>query len=206
MYNVKMLNDGKATFGIFKNLSEVRSARLILNSLGFANSDIAVLYPSRKGPQDFEQRRQMIIKKGALIGSAVGGVVFFVISIFMTAQMGALGALASINPPPNLWALMTLNVVGLFSGLILGAAAGAMVGMGIPERAARRYGDYVDAGGILMSVHVEDAEKAHAAQAVLERTGAQDVNLLKETDGWNLVYSKVSENQKDQKPSIDLEN
>ena len=194
MYNVETMNNSKAAFGIFRNLGEVRAARSILNSMGFANADIAVLYPPHKGAQDFPQRQQNSVKKGAIIGAAIGGIILFVVSVFLTAQMNSVTSLNSIYSPPRFSELMTLSLVGLFSGLILGAACGALAGAGIPERAGRRYGDYVDAGGILMSVHVDDAEKAHTAQVVLEHSGAQDINLIQEKEGWDMVYSKVVEN------------
>lgn len=206
MYKVRNTNDNKAAFGIFRNPEEVRSARSILNSMGFTNSDIAVLYPQRKGPQDFPQRQQSSIKKGAIIGAAIGGIILFVVSIFLTAQINSINTLNSIYSPPRISELMTLSLVGLFSGIILGAACGALAGIGIPERAGKRYGDYLDAGGILMSIHVDGAEKAHTAQVVLEHSGAQDINLIQEKEGWDMVYSKVIQNTHHPKqPVMDVE-
>lgn len=205
MYRVENMEQSKAAFGIFKNNGEVRTARLILNSLGFTNSDIAILYPPHLGPQDFSQHQRNEVKHGAMIGAAIGGVLLFAAGVFLSARMSAIDLATSSPNNPQFYQLIVLGLVGLISGIILGAACGALAGIGIPERAGNRYGDYVDAGGILMSVHVDDANKAQAAQEILQRAGAQDVNLIQEKAGWDTVFTKIVRNQKPYENPIDVE-
>lgn len=205
MYKVENAGESKAAFGIFRNKSEVRSARLILNSLGFPNSDIAILYPPHPGAQDFPQRQRNEIKHGAMIGAVVGGVLLFAAAVILSARMSAIDLSTASTNNPRFYQLIVLGLLGMVSGAVLGAASGALVGIGIPARAGLRYGDYVDAGGILMSVHVENGDKAIAAQEVLERAGAQDVNLIKEKEGWDLVFTKIIENQKPHLGPINIE-
>ena len=57
----------------------------------------------------------------------------------------------------------------------VGGIAGALIGMGIPEYEARRYEGRIKDGGILLSVHCDDANWSAKAKQILERTGAQDV-------------------------------
>lgn len=205
MYNVENSDQNKAAFGVFKKNSEVRTARQILNSLGFTNSDIAILYPPHPGPQDFSQHQRSEVKHGAMIGAAIGGVLLFATAIFLSARMSAIDLGTSSTNTPHFYQLIILGIVALIGGIILGAATGALAGIGIPQRAGNRYGDYVDAGGILMSVHVDDANKAHTAQEVLAQTGAQDIHLIKEKEGWDLVYTKIVHNKKTNSNPIDVE-
>ena len=53
---------------------------------------------------------------------------------------------------------------------------GALVGMGIPEYEAKRYEGLVKDGGILLSVHSDDAEWTKRAKDILEAQGAKDVS------------------------------
>jgi hypothetical protein len=47
--------------------------------------------------------------------------------------------------------------------------------MGIPEYEAKRYEGRIKDGGILLSVHCDDANWSRKAKTILERTSAQDV-------------------------------
>ena len=205
MYNAEIMEHSKAAFGIFRRKSEVRTARLVLNSLGFTNSDIAIMYPPHPGPQDFSQHQGNEIKHGAMFGAIIGGVLLFAAAVVLSARMSAIELSSSSPNTPQFYHLIVLGFLGLISGVILGAACGALAGIGIPVRAGLRYGDYVDAGGILMSVHVEDANKAQAAQEILERSGAEDVNLIEEKEGWDLVFTKMTDNQKPQRTLITVD-
>jgi len=48
---------------------------------------------------------------------------------------------------------------------------------GIPEHAAKRYEVRVKEGGILLSVHSDNAEWTKRAKELLERTGAEDISV-----------------------------
>jgi hypothetical protein len=47
--------------------------------------------------------------------------------------------------------------------------------MGIPEFEAKRYEGMVKAGGILLSVHCDNADWVKRAKRVLEQTGGEDI-------------------------------
>jgi hypothetical protein len=64
--------------------------------------------------------------------------------------------------------------------------AGALGGMGIPEYEAKRYEKFVQDGGILLSVHVDDGDWKDKAEEILERSGATDISSTSE------VSQKVS--------------
>lgn len=182
--NHQHTTDGsKAAFGIFRRRSEVSAAKAALSANGFSRSDISVLYPSHPGAKDFPSRQKSTVRTGAMMGAAIGGLIFFLIGVAVSLR----------NPiiSESLLGQMLFVIAGFIGGAIFGAAAGALVGIGTPQRAELRYGDYVDAGGILMSVHVDNAEQADKAQKTLEQTGAQDINLISEGQGWETVYGKI---------------
>jgi len=68
-------------------------------------------------------------------------------------------------------ALAGVGVGGAVGGLI-----GALVGMGIPEHEAKRYEGRVKEGGILLSVHCDNADWVKRAKDILKNTGANDIS------------------------------
>jgi len=52
--------------------------------------------------------------------------------------------------------------------------------MGIPEYEAKRYESFITEGGMLLSVHCDDAAAAHRARALLDGFGATGVDKLRE--------------------------
>jgi len=58
----------------------------------------------------------------------------------------------------------------------LGGITGSLIGLGIPEYEAKRYAGRVKKGGILISVHCDDANWTKKAKAILLETGAEDVS------------------------------
>ena len=57
----------------------------------------------------------------------------------------------------------------------MGGIIGALVGIGIPEYEAKRYEGRIRDGGILLSVHCDNAEWVAKAKDVLKQTGADDI-------------------------------
>lgn len=85
----------------------------------------------------------------------------------------------------------------LTGGAFLGAACGALVGIGTPVDAVQRFGFYLDEGGILVAVDVDglsDELKNHAHQ-ILEQTNAQDISLLNEEQ----ILRKISDHAQQRK-------
>ena len=67
-------------------------------------------------------------------------------------------------------------LAGMGVGSAVGGITGALIGMGIPEHAAKRYEVRVKEGGILLSVHSDNADWTKRAKQTLQRTGAQDIS------------------------------
>lgn len=71
-------------------------------------------------------------------------------------------------------------LAGVGAGGAVGGIAGALIGMGIPEHAAKRYEVRVKEGGILLSVHSDNADWTKRTKEILERAGAQDISVTGE--------------------------
>jgi hypothetical protein len=67
-------------------------------------------------------------------------------------------------------ALAGAGAIGTIAGL-----AGGLIGLTIPEYEAKRYDGRLKKGGILLSVHCDDAEWAKRAKRILAATGAVDI-------------------------------
>jgi hypothetical protein len=65
-------------------------------------------------------------------------------------------------------------------GGALGGIGGALIGLGIPEYEAKRYEGFVQEGGILLSVHVDDNEWQSKAEDLLESCGAREISSTTE--------------------------
>ena len=68
------------------------------------------------------------------------------------------------------------TLAGLGVGGTVGGLTGALIGLGIPEFEAKRYEGRLQRGGILLSVHSDNADWTKRAKEILERTGAQDIS------------------------------
>lgn len=74
-------------------------------------------------------RRKSAVRSGAIIGSALGMIVFFFLAILVTMGIIPLPGLAEAASNEYLTLTMFL---GILFGLIFGAACGALVGIGTP--------------------------------------------------------------------------
>ncbi len=159
-----------ASFAIYRNRDEIRIAVRSLLKLGFQNSDLMIFQAKHGGAQDFQQVQKYQIKKGAILGAPIGAIILGGIGF-------AAGGQLSGSPLGIMAAAAAL-------GLVLGAVCGTLVGIGTPDPAAKRYGQYLKSGGILLSVHNQNLQQIQKAQKVLSATGGQDIQLINESDTW----------------------
>lgn len=170
----------KATFGIFRSREEVKAAITLLKGLGFGESKALVLFPDKRGDQDFPQVQKSELVKFARIGSLIGAGLAAVFVILLIAGVVSFANLSSASATGQVFIILG----SLFIGGILGAAWGTLVGIGTPDRAGRRYGQYVNAGGILLSVRIQDTEEQRKIEAALEASGGQDITTSNERESW----------------------
>lgn len=180
------MRNAKATFGIYKSREQVDAAVSLLSGLGFGDAPASVLFPDREGAQDFPHVQKSELIKFARIGSVLGAVLFLI--------FGVLAASGIVSFPPIADAPATartfMAVMSVFLGAIVGAACGTLVGIGTPDRAGRRYAQYVNAGGILLSVHSDTIEDQKKIEEVLEKSGAEDITSVDERTAWQDVMDE----------------
>jgi hypothetical protein len=143
-----------------------------LVAAGFRTEDISVLLAENVGTKDFAHEKHTKAPEGTATGAAAGGVVGGTLGLL--AGIGAL-AIPGLGPFIAAGPIMA-TLAGAGAGGVVGGLVGALVGMGIPEYEAKRYEGRIKEGGILMSVHADNADWTKKAKELMEQTGAEDVS------------------------------
>jgi len=165
-----------AAFGIYPDQATVNDAVASLKAAGFRHTDISVLFPENLGSKDFAHEKHTKAPEGAVAGGGSGAV--------LGAALGWLVGAGSVMVP----GLEVMHAAGPLMGMLggmgvgvtLGGLTGAIAGAGVPEYEAKRYEGRVRKGGILLSVHCDNASWAKTARTILKRTGASDVSTTGE--------------------------
>lgn len=180
-----MSENNLAAFGLYLKKSDVDQAVNQLRNGGFAVEDISLLAPERGGKGDFVHEQRTNLKEGALIGAAVGFFFFGFVGLGLGLAEFVNFQKANVGVGVSNWFIF--GGVGALVGLFLGAASGALAGIGSPKTAAKRYGFYLKEGGIVLSVHLKDEAERKWANAILEKTGAEDISDLQESKIWDTI-------------------
>jgi hypothetical protein len=184
-----MADNSTVVFGIYPNRTSAENAVDALKAASFRNTDISVLLPEGAGTKDFAHEKSTKAPEGATTGAGTGALLGG--GLGWLVGIGAL-AIPGLGPfiaaGPIMAALAGAGVGGAVGGL-----TGALIGMGIPEYEAKRYEGRVKDGGILLSVHSDDAEWTKKAKEVLERTGAEDISSTGEATAEKGDKTRVRE-------------
>lgn len=169
---------GHSIFGIYTSRQGVEAAVEGLRDAGFRSSDISVLAPENLGDiRDIGTVKTTKAPEGAATGGTSGAVVGGVLGWLV-----GIGALAIPGVGPFLAAgPIMAALAGVGVGAAVGGITGALVGFGVPEFEARRYETRLGKGGILLSVHADNAGWISRAKVILEKTGAEDVASASES-------------------------
>lgn len=177
----------KATFGIYRNRAELDAGVSLLSGLGFGDAGASVLYPQDEtGAQDFPQVQKNELVSFAKIGSGLGAGLFLVFIMLALSGVIPFAPMARVPAEGRVFAV----IAAMLLGAVVGAACGTLVGIGTPERAGRRYGQYVHAGGILLSVHTDNIADQKKVEEILEKSGAQDITSVDEAQAWRDVMDE----------------
>ena len=161
-----------AAFGIYPDQGTVNDAIESLKAAGFRQTDISVLFPENLGSKDFGHEKHTKAPEGAVAGGGSGAVLGAAFGWLVGA--GAL-FVPGLEPMQAAGPIMGM-LGGMGAGVALGGLVGALVGSGVPEYEAKRYEGRLRKGGILLSVHCDNAEWAKTARTILKRTGAGDIS------------------------------
>lgn len=165
-----------AAFGIYPDQGTVNDAIDNLKSAGFRQTDISVLFPENLGSKDFAHEKHTKAPEGAVAGGGSGAVLGAAFGWLVGAGALLMPGLEAMHAAGPILGMLG----GLGVGVTVGGLAGAMVGAGVPEYEAKRYEGRVRKGGILLSVHCDDAKWSKTARSILKRTGASDVSTTGE--------------------------
>ena len=175
-----------AVYGLYGDRPGVEEAVESLKQTGFRNTDISVLLPQNTGTKDFALENHTKAPEGAITGAGsgaiLGGALGWLAGIGMLAIPG-LGPFIAAGP------IMSL-LAGFGVGGAVGSVVGALIGMGLPEYEAKRFEGRIKHGGILLSVHCDDADWVKTAKLVLTNTGASDVAAASEAHADFMVTDK----------------
>jgi hypothetical protein len=178
----------RAIIGIVESRAHAEAVVESLREKGFSVNDISVLFPDKRGTQDFAHEHSTKAPEGAIAGVSTGGLLGGTLGLL--AGIGAL-AIPGLGPFIAAGPLMAA-LSGAAAGATLGGLTGALVGMGIPELEAKVYDGKVRGGNILLAIHAETSEARKLAEEVLERHGASDVSAAYEK---SVPKSKSLENR-----------
>jgi len=160
-----------AVFGIYPDQLTAEDAVDSLKDVGFRSTDISVLFPDNQGTKDLAHEKHTKAPEGAVTGGGSGAVIGGALGWLV-----GIGALAIPGAGPFIAAGPLMGMLGgIGVGTAIGGLTGALIGLGIPEYEARRYEGRIRRGGILLSVHCDDADWARRARNILHQTGAEDV-------------------------------
>lgn len=114
--------------------------------------------------------------EGATTGATTGGIIGGALGLL--AGIGAL-SIPGLGPFIAAGPLMA-TLAGIGGGGTIGGVLGALIGSGIPEYEAKRYGNRLEEGGVLIAVHVESDADAKRFKEVLQNNGVEDVSIASE--------------------------
>jgi hypothetical protein len=171
-----MVGKNASVFGIYPTHAGVEGGVQSLKQAGFRPTDISILFRENGRNEEYTAERGSKLPEGATAGGGSGAVIGGALG--WLAGIGALtipgfGALIAAGP-------MVAALAGIGAGGVVGAVTGALIGLGIPEFEAKRYEGRMKKGGILLSVHADDAAWAKRAFEILRQTGAEDVSTALE--------------------------
>lgn len=171
-----MAKKNTAVFGIYQSQSEVNEAVDALVAAGYRTADISVLFPDNRGTKDFAHEKNTKAPEGTAAGASSGMVLGGALG-----WLTGIGALAIPGVGPFIAAgPIVAALAGAGAGGAIGGFIGALVGMGIPEYEAKRYEGRVRSGGLLMSVHCDNADWVGRAKKIMRETGAEDIGSAAE--------------------------
>jgi len=166
----------KAVIGFVETREQAERTVSTLRNEGFAVADISVLFPDKRGTQEFAHEHNTKAPEGALAGVGTGGVLGGTLGLL--AGIGAL-AIPGLGPLIAAGPIMA-TLSGVAAGAAVGGVTGALIGLGIPEIEAKVYEGKLRSGNILIGVHTESADARKLADDIFRRTGARDVSTTTE--------------------------
>ncbi len=175
----------KNVFALFTDIDVADKAiNEIHQNLGVEKDEISYVYRNKDGDKvtgTGDDVANETVAEGAVDGAKVGGIIGA--GIGLAAAIGLAGPLGAVFAAgPIATALGLTGAVGaVATGGVAGAAAGGLVGalmnLGLSDEQARAFEQRVQAGDVLVSIHVEDEEPVIE---LLTEHNAQEIQIISE--------------------------
>jgi len=174
-----MKHGNKVVFGLYDSRGEMESAIERMRIEGFRREDISVLTSQAGEFETLGHEKATKAPEGAVAGVGTGAI--------LGGTLGWLVGAGTVLINPVLAPLVAAGPImaalaGASAGGLVGGIGGSLIGVGFPEYEAKRYEDFINKGGILLSVHADDAKWTTKAKRILEETGAHDISSSTEVD------------------------
>jgi hypothetical protein len=160
-----------------------------LQAAGIPEKDISLIAPDdRQGrdPDDEKPRENADRVHDLTVGAAVGGI-----------ALGALGCLVGLVSLaiPGLGLFIVAGPLAAVLGDVavggaLGAVAGGLIGLRVPEHKAKAYEESLRSGSTITSIHGETADELRKARNIL--TNAEAAEILEVVSDANMVPGEAS--------------
>lgn len=157
--------NAKTVVGLFDTFTEATEVARDLEGQGFSREDISIAANDATG--EYAGGDLADPGSGAGTGAAIGGAAGLALGLVALAIPG-------VGPIIAAGALATA-LTGAGIGAVAGGLIGALTHMGVPEEEAGYYTEGVKQGGALVMVKAS-GDRADRAAAILERSGAEDVD------------------------------
>ena len=162
-----------AVFGLYPDETELLEAIEELKCAGFRTTDLSMLVPENLGSKDIGHEKHSKAPEGAVAGGIAGAVIGGALAWLSSAGVIALPLVSADTLIAAGFVMAILAGVGAFG--VLGAILGGFIGGFSPEYEAKRYVGRIRSGGVLLSVHCDNADWRLRAKQSLRHTGARGV-------------------------------
>ncbi len=165
-----------AVLGMFGNYARLEEAVGQLNVAGFPREDISVLLSLNSNTKVLVDRK--VTKAMEEVAAGVTKRLVLVGTLSWLDSMGAIatpGVGSLIAAGPIMQTLLRSRVGG-----DVGSISGALIGFGMLEQEAQLYEDRVGKGELLLVVHCDDSKLKSRAEAIMKRSGANEISWSSE--------------------------
>lgn len=171
-----MINDNSMlAIGSLKTRDRLKDVLEQLYAAGFSEAAISVAATDHEpgaDPADEPPRKGSDKLRDLSIGAASGGVLLGTLAGLASLVIPGLGVLLVAGP-------LAVALGDAIVGGAVGAVAGALIGMRIPDHQAKQYEESLRHGAAIVSVNVQNEKELERAMQVLADAGAQDLDKVR---------------------------
>lgn len=171
-----MINDNSLlAIGSLKTRDRLKDVLADLRAAGFSEAAISVAaidHEPGADPADEPPRKGSDKLRDLSIGAASGGVLLGTLAGLASLAIPGLGVFLVAGP-------LAVALGDAIAGGAVGAVAGALIGMRIPDHQAKQYEESLRHGAAIVSVHAQNEKELESAMQVLTDAGAEDLHRVR---------------------------